>query len=96
MFLIRNLIENLINTAVTLAQTIELELGSTVHAECVRRVLRKSGYNGRNARRKPHISDANTAKRLEFACKYENEECSFWDKVLFADETKVKLFQSND
>ncbi|GJQ73705.1 hypothetical protein Trydic_g14040 [Trypoxylus dichotomus] len=38
------------------------------------------------ARRKPHISDINRVRRLEFVRKYENEECGFWDK---ADEAKV-------
>ncbi|GJQ65042.1 hypothetical protein Trydic_g7196 [Trypoxylus dichotomus] len=77
------------------AQGIVLELGETMYVECIRRVLRKSGYNGRSVKRKPHITAANRAKRLEFARKYENEECSYCNKVLFTNEANVNLFQSD-
>ncbi|GFS83764.1 hypothetical protein TNCV_610971 [Trichonephila clavipes] len=42
-------------------------LGRSVSAETVRRVLRKAGYNGRVARKKPLIGKRNKIKRLKFA-----------------------------
>ncbi|GFV73857.1 hypothetical protein TNCV_1592621 [Trichonephila clavipes] len=39
-------------------------LGRSVSAETVRRVLRKAGYNGRVARKKPLIGKRNRVKRL--------------------------------
>ncbi|GFX16213.1 hypothetical protein TNCV_4704671, partial [Trichonephila clavipes] len=42
-------------------------LGRSVSAETIRRVLRKAGYNGRVARKKPLISKRNRVKRLKFA-----------------------------
>lgn len=94
-YVLNKIKQNPKNSAVKIAQCMELELGKTVHAECVRRVLRKSGYNGRSARRKPYISEINRKKRLEFAEKYANEGPNFWDKVLFTDETKINLYQSD-
>ncbi|GFX25651.1 hypothetical protein TNCV_3172921 [Trichonephila clavipes] len=42
-------------------------LGRSVSAETVRRVLRKAGYNGRAARKRPLIGKRNRIKRLKFA-----------------------------
>ncbi|GFX03281.1 hypothetical protein TNCV_3555091 [Trichonephila clavipes] len=42
-------------------------LGRSVSTETVRRVLRKAGYNGRVARKKPLIGKRNRVKRLKFA-----------------------------
>ncbi|GFU10797.1 hypothetical protein TNCV_2387971 [Trichonephila clavipes] len=42
-------------------------LGRSVSAETVGRVLRKAGYNGRVARKKPLIGKRNRVKRLKFA-----------------------------
>ncbi|GJQ80148.1 hypothetical protein Trydic_g23727 [Trypoxylus dichotomus] len=95
-YLFNNIKENPKTSALKVTRSIELELGKIVHAECVRKVLQKSGYNGRSVKRiKPRISDVNRTERLKFGRKYENEEHSFCDKVLSTDETKVNLLQSD-
>lgn len=66
-----------------------------VSVESVRRVLRKEGYNGRIARKKPFVSKVNRMKRLEFAKKYINESVEFWKTVIFSDESKFNLFGSD-
>ncbi|GFS95211.1 uncharacterized protein TNCV_2705481 [Trichonephila clavipes] len=61
-------------------------LGRSVSAETVRRVLRKAGYNGRVARKKPLIGKRNRVKRLKFAKEHILKPRQFWNEVIFSDE----------
>lgn len=90
--IIRKVNENPRISAPKLAVDVELEIGKIVHPENIRRILRKSGLNGRIPRKKPFISLENRRKRLEFAKKYGNEDEQFWNKVLFTDESKFNIF----
>lgn len=66
-----------------------------VSDETVRRVLRKNGYNGRVARRKPYVSEINRKKRVEFAKKYITKPPEFWNNVIFCDESKFNIWGSD-
>lgn len=66
-----------------------------VHPKTIRRVLHREGYRCRVARRKPLVSVANKKKRLEFAQAYLNVNPGFWDNVIFSDESKYNIFQSD-
>ena len=44
---------------------------------------------------KPLISKKNRKARLDFAKKYRDEPQKFWDKVLWTDEAKINLYQSD-
>lgn len=61
----------------------------------VRRVLNDNGLHGRVPRKKPHISAINKKKRLDFGKKYENHDKSFWETILFTDESKFEIFASS-
>uniref|UniRef100_A0AAQ5XE21 Transposase Tc1-like domain-containing protein n=1 Tax=Amphiprion ocellaris TaxID=80972 RepID=A0AAQ5XE21_AMPOC len=63
---------------------------STVH-----RRLHEQKNRGYTRRCKPLISKKNMKARLEFAMKYRDEAQKFWDRVLWTDETKRNLYQSN-
>ncbi|GFW10446.1 HTH_Tnp_Tc3_2 domain-containing protein [Trichonephila clavipes] len=52
----------------------------------VRRVLRKAGYNGRVARKKPLIGKRHRVKRLKFAKEHILKPQQFWNEVIFSDE----------
>lgn len=78
-----------------LTKEVSQRINKPVSTETVRRILRKSGYNGRIARKKPFISKVNRQKRIEFAEKYVNEPVEFWTNVIFTDETKINLFGSD-
>lgn len=65
------------------------------NAETIRRVLRKAELNGRIARKKPFISRINKLKRLKFAHSYAGKDYSFWENVLFTDESKYNIFGSD-
>ncbi|GFV44994.1 hypothetical protein TNCV_615841 [Trichonephila clavipes] len=54
-------------SAPKIAAIISNTLGRSFSAETVGRVLRKAGYNGRVARKKPLIGKRNRVKRLKFA-----------------------------
>lgn len=71
------------------------ESGKKVHPETVRRVSRNEGFNGRVARRKPYISAVNRRKRMAFAKLYVNKDPEWWSDVIFADESKFTLWQSD-
>ncbi|GFV11001.1 transposable element Tc1 transposase [Trichonephila clavipes] len=70
-------------------------LGRSVSAETVRRVLRKSGYNGRIARKKPLIGKRNRVKRLKFTKEHILKCQQFWNEVIFSDESKFNIFGSD-
>ncbi|GFV45275.1 HTH_Tnp_Tc3_2 domain-containing protein [Trichonephila clavipes] len=61
-------------------------LGRSVSAETVLKVLRKAGYNGRVARKKPLIGKRNRVKRLKFAKEHILKPRQFWNEVIFNDE----------
>ncbi|GFW68815.1 transposable element Tc1 transposase [Trichonephila clavipes] len=70
-------------------------LGRSVSAETVRRVLKKAGYNGRVARKKPLIGKRNRIKRLKFAKEHILKPQRFWNEVIFSDESKFNIFGSD-
>lgn len=68
-------------SAPKLTQIVNNHLGIDANPETVRRVLRKHGFNGRIARKKPFISLKNRKKRLAFAREYFAKDMSFWQRV---------------
>ncbi|GFU95339.1 transposable element Tc1 transposase [Trichonephila clavipes] len=70
-------------------------LGRFVSAETVQRVLRKAGYNGRVARKKPLIGKRNRVKRLKFTKEHILKPRQFWNEVIFSDDSKFNIFGSD-
>ena len=66
-----------------------------VHSELCRRILRNNDFHGRVPRKKPYINAVNHKKRMTFAKTYINKDNSFWDKVIFSDESKFNIFGSD-
>lgn len=63
--------------------------------QTVRNVLKNDGYNGRNARKKCYVSLVNKKKRLNFAVQHADKPQTYWNKVIWSDESKFELFSSN-
>jgi transposase len=61
----------------------------------VRKYLNMIGYNGRIACKKPFLSKVNIRRRFEIAKEWLYHKNSYWDKVIFSDETKINLFGSD-
>lgn len=71
------------------------EMDKEIHPKTVRRTLHRAGYSSRIARKKTLISKVNKSKRIDFAKLYKNKPEDFWDGVLFSDESKFNIFQSD-
>ena len=66
-----------------------------ISSSTVLRRLRDGNLPGRRMAKKPLLSEKNRRARIEFDKKYLNWSEEDWRKVLFSDETKVNLFQSD-
>ncbi len=66
--------------------------GTTVSARTIRLHLNEKGRYGRRTRRTPLLTQRHKKARLEFAKTYETKPQSFWENILWTDETKVELF----
>lgn len=66
-----------------------------VSVRTVRRRLAESGLNGRIACKKPFISKANMVKRKKFAQEHLSWSKDDWAKVLWSDESKFNLCNSD-
>ncbi|GFS71123.1 transposable element Tc1 transposase [Trichonephila clavipes] len=78
-----------------IANYIRERFKKTLHEDTIRKILKKAGYHGRVARKKPHILAVNRQKRLDFANAHVNKPPQFWEKVLFSDESKFCIFGIN-
>ena len=66
--------------------------GASVSARTIRRHLNEMKRYGRRPRRTPLLTQRHKKARLQFAKMYLSKPKSFWENVLFTDETKIELF----
>lgn len=66
--------------------------GAKVSARTIRRDLNEMKRYGRRPRRTPLLTKRHKKARLVFAKMYLSKPQSFWENVLWTDETKVELF----
>ena len=81
------------------AKDIQSELaasGTGVSISTIGWVLHGEGLNGRRPRKKPLLGKRHKDNRLKFAKQHLNDGYEFWSKVLWSDETKIKLFGHAD
>ena len=81
-------------SATNIATNIATTRNVNITPQTVRNVLHNDGYHGRSSRRKFFVSNPNKAKRLKFARGYATEPETFWNKVIWSDESKFELFRS--
>lgn len=94
-YIVRKIKKNPKLSAPKLVAEVKNELNKSCSAETIRRILRNHDFNGRIARRKPFISRKNQAARLKFAKEHITKDSSFWEHVIFADESKFNIFGSD-
>ncbi|GFV22467.1 transposable element Tcb1 transposase [Trichonephila clavipes] len=63
--------------------------------ETIRRTLHQYGFHGRTPIRKPLIKYVNRQKRVIFAKEHRSKPISFWNTVIFSDESKFNLYGSD-
>lgn len=88
------------NSAIS-ARAIKENLKLHIHERTVRRSLNESGLNNYIAKKKPFINSKNQKKRLLFAKqsrksllfakKYVTKPLSFWERIIWSDESKFEL-----
>lgn len=69
--------------------------GTTVCKETIGNTLRNNGLTSRSARKVPLLKKAHVDARLKYANDHLKDEPSYWEKVLWSDETKIELFGLN-
>ena len=74
---------------------LENELKIIISESTVRCRLYEVELYGRVVRKKPYINKINRRKHLEYAKNYREKLLSFWNKVLWSDESKFNLFGSD-
>ncbi|GFV43210.1 transposable element Tcb1 transposase [Trichonephila clavipes] len=67
----------------------------TFSVQTIRNVLHEESYYGREARKKPFISERNRRKRLDFVKSHVNLSDEFWNAVIFSNESKFNIFGSD-
>ena len=73
----------------------ELEIGKKVHPETIRRVLRGANYHGLVAKIKPVLKNIHKRKRLLFAKEHLEKDKTWWNRVIFSDESKFNIYSSD-
>ena len=73
---------------------VENATGKRMSHQTIRLALWKHGYHGMNPRKRPFVSGKNPQKRLQFARELVDKEEHFRGKVIWTDETLLKLFDS--
>lgn len=66
--------------------------GVMVSTSTIRRTLNHAELYGRRPRKKPLLKKRHKKERLIFAKEYRDKPQSFWDNVLWTDETKIEFF----
>ncbi len=94
-FILRQVIKNPKLSAPKMAAEINVRNGSKVSSETICRLLKFHGYNSRTARSKPFISKVNQEKCLTFAEKFILFDESYWNGVIFTNESKFNIFGSD-
>ena len=77
------------------APEIREQVATEVSVRTVQRQLAEKGLNGRIAAKKPFVSNKNKTKRIQFAREHVQWSVSDWEKVLFSDESKFNLLNSD-
>uniref|UniRef100_A0A8C5PHJ1 Transposase n=1 Tax=Leptobrachium leishanense TaxID=445787 RepID=A0A8C5PHJ1_9ANUR len=70
--------------------------GASVSARTICRHVNEMKRYGRRPRRTPLLTQRHKKARLQFAKMYSSKPKSFWENVLWTDETKIELFGKAD
>ena len=94
-YVTREVSQNPRKSATELACELSEMCGVNISAATIRRALHRANLHGRRPRRKPLLQPRRKTARLEFARKYIEKSSTFWDTILWSDETKMNLFGSD-
>ncbi|CAF3961122.1 unnamed protein product, partial [Rotaria sp. Silwood1] len=79
----------------SIQKEIEEEYGVSVSSRLVRRRLNEHGFRSKVAKKKPLVTNIHRLKRLGYCYSYSANSIKFWYRVLWCDEAKFELIDSN-
>lgn len=88
-------LENRFNSSNKLRITVEQEHGVKLSCSSVRKRLRSFGLRGCRPRKVPFISERNRVRRLALCKQWIMKPMTFWNTVIWSDETKINYFKSD-
>uniref|UniRef100_A0A673XKP2 Tc1-like transposase DDE domain-containing protein n=1 Tax=Salmo trutta TaxID=8032 RepID=A0A673XKP2_SALTR len=94
----RRMVRTVKNSPQTTSKDLQHHLaadGVTVHRSTIQRTLHKEKLYGRVMRKKPFLHTRHKQSRLRYANAHLDKPASFWNKVVWTDETKIELFGHN-
>ena len=84
-----------LGVASKVATKIRNESGKNVSDVIVRRALRWEGFSAHVQQKKPLLTRRHVHARVRFAWRYANWTIHDWKHVIFSDETKIIMFNSD-
>ena len=93
----RSIIKTIVKDPFASPKTIKSALpdNDIISESCIRKNLVNEGYRAYKAKKKPFLTVRHRRLRLDFCNRYGNYDSSFWEKVIFSDETRISLLASD-
>lgn len=83
------------DTAVEVESRLLTDRALKVSSRTIRRQLKRQGLKAYVKKKKPRLLGRHKKKRMEFAVKYKEWTTEEWKRVIWSDETKIKLYGSD-
>jgi len=90
--IIRKVVSNPRISAPKIAAEVNNEIGITTSNQTIRNILHEANFKSAYAKKKPFISKKNQKKRLQFARSYKDKDSSFWNSIIWSDESRFRVF----
>ncbi len=91
----RRVEENRHPSSLQLSKEVESQTGVTISRDTIRRTLQRNGMHGCRPRKKPLLKPRHKKARLEFARAHADKDEDYWDSILWSDETKINVFETD-
>ncbi len=93
--LMRRVEENRHASSLQLSKEVESQTEVTISCDTIRRTLQRNGMHGCRPRKKPLLKPRHKKARLEFARTHADKDEDYWDSILWSDETKINVFETD-
>ncbi len=93
--LMRRVEENRHASSLQLSKEVESQTGVTISRDTIRRTLQRNGMHGCRPQNKPLLKPRHKKAFLEFARAHADKDEDYWDSILWSDETKINVFETD-
>ncbi len=91
----RRVEENGHASSLQLSKEVESQIGVTISRDTIRRTLQRNGMHGCHPRKKSLLKPRHKKACLEFARAHADKDEDNWDSILWSDETKINVFETD-